>query len=90
MLRLALLVVRMKLRLPTSSMIMRIMGQSGSNRSSLEARPRCHAVKGCCEIDKHRSGFLLSLKAILNVLCQQGDLIYGRPPMSKAPLFLWE
>jgi len=90
MVRLPLLVVRVKLRLPTSSMIMRIMWQSGTNRSSLEVRPRCHAVEGCCEIDKHRSGLLLSRKAILNVLRQQGDLIYVRPPVSKARLFLWE
>jgi len=90
MLHLPLLVVRVKLRFPSSSMIMRIMCQSGSNCSSLEVRPGCHAVEDCCEIDEHRSGFLLSRKDILNVLSQQGDLIYGRPPVSKARLFLWE
>jgi len=46
-------------------------------------------VVGCCEIDKHNSG-LLCLKAIPDVLCQQGDLIYGRPPMSTARLALRE
>jgi len=45
---------------------------------------------GCCKIDKHSSGLLLSRKAILDVLCQQGDLIYGRPPVSEARLLLWE
>jgi len=35
------------------------------------------SVLGCCEIDKYNSGLRLSLKAILDVLRQQGDLIYG-------------
>ena len=48
-----------------------------------------YSVVGCCEIDKHSSG-LLSRKAILDVLCQQRDLIYARPPVSKARLLLWE
>jgi len=38
---LLLLVVRVKLLLPTSSMIMRTMCLSGSNRSSLQVRPWC-------------------------------------------------
>jgi len=41
-----------------------------------------YSVEGCCEIDKHCTG-LLSQKDILGVLRQQGDLIYGRPPVSK-------
>ena len=47
-------------------------------------------VVGCCEIDKHSSGLIFSRKAILDVLGQQGDLVYGRPPVSKARLLLWE
>jgi len=45
-----------------------------------------YSVIGCSEVNKHSSGFLFSRKAILDVLCQQGDLFYGRPPMSKARL----
>jgi len=74
-----------KLRLPIISMIMWTMCLSGSNCSSLQVRPRCHIV-GCCEVDKHSSGLLFSRKAILDVLCQQGDLVYGRPPVSKIRL----
>jgi len=48
-----------------------------------------YSIVRCCEVDKHSSG-ILSRKAILDVLCQQGDLVYGRPPMSKARLLLWE
>jgi len=48
-----------------------------------------YSVVGCCEVDKHSSGFLFSRKAVLNVLCQQGALVYGRP-VSKARLLLWE
>jgi len=29
-----------------------------------------------------------SAKAIFDVLCQQGDLIYGRPPVSRTSLLL--
>jgi len=39
-----------------------------------------------CEVDKHSSGLRFSRKAILDVLCQHGDLVYGRPPVSKARL----
>jgi len=39
-----------------------------------------YSVVGCSEIDKNNSGLLFSRKAILDVLFQQGDLIYGRPP----------
>jgi len=42
------------------------------------------SVEGCCVVDKHSSGLLFSWKAILDVLCQQGDLVYGWPPVSKA------
>jgi len=45
-----------------------------------------YSAVGCCEVDKHSSGLLFSLKAILNVLRQQGDLVYSRPPVSKARL----
>jgi len=40
-------------------------------------------VVGCCEVDKHSSSLLLSWKAILDVLCQQGDLVYSQLPVSK-------
>ena len=46
-------------------------------------------VTGCCEIVKHSTGLLLSSEAIVDVLCQQGD-IYGWPIMSKARLVLRE
>ena len=45
---------------------------------------------GCCEIYEHSSGRLLSRKAILDALCQQSDLIYCRPSVSKARLLLWQ
>jgi len=45
-----------------------------------------YSVVGCCEVDKHSSGLLFKRKAILDVLSQRGDLIYGRPPVSKARL----
>jgi len=47
------------------------------------------SVLGCCEVDKYSSGLLFSWKAVLDVLCQQGDLVYGRP-VSKARLLLRE
>ena len=43
-----------------------------------------YSVIGCCKVDKHSSGLLFSQKVILDVLCQQGDLVYGRPLVSKA------
>jgi len=39
-----------------------------------------------CEVDKHSSGLRFSRKSILDVLCRQGDLVYGRPPVSKVRL----
>jgi len=36
-----------------------------------------YSVIGCYEVDKHSSSLLFSQKAILNILCQQGDLVYG-------------
>jgi len=44
LLHLLLLVIRVRLRLPTISMIMRTMCLSGRNRSNLQVRPRCHTV----------------------------------------------
>ena len=44
-----------------------------------------YSAVSCCEVNKHNSG-LLFFQAILNVLCQPGDLVYGRPPVSKASL----
>ena len=46
LLRLLLPVVRVKLRLPTSSMITRTMCLSGNDRSDLQVRPRCLQ---CCK-----------------------------------------
>jgi len=54
-----------------------------------EAAVPC-SVLVCCEIEKHSTGLLFSQKAILDVLCQQGDFFCGRPPVSKACLLLWE
>jgi len=48
-----------------------------------------YSVEGSCEIDIHSSG-LLRRKVILDVLYQQGDLIYGRPPVSKTRPLLME
>ena len=45
-----------------------------------------YSVVGCCEVDKYSSSLLFSWKAVLDVLCQQGDLIHGRPPVTKARL----
>jgi len=45
-----------------------------------------YSVIGCCEVYKHSYGLLFSRKAIFNVLCQQGDLVYSRPPVSKVRL----
>jgi len=36
--------------------------------------------------DKHSSSLLLRRNTILVILCQQDDVIYGRPPLSKARL----
>jgi len=47
-----------------------------------------YSVVGCCEIEKNSSGLLLSRKAILDILCQQSDLIYGQLPVSKDRLLL--
>jgi len=49
-----------------------------------------YSVVGCCGIDNYSSGLLLSRNVILDVLRQEGDLVYGRPPVSKARLFLRE
>ena len=78
-------VVRVKLRLlmdhvPTRQQSRQLLGEA--------AMP--YNVVGCCEIDKHSSGLLLNRRAIIDVICQQGDLVYGRAPVSKARLLLWE
>ena len=49
-----------------------------------------YSVEGCCEFDSHSFDIRSYRKAIIHVLCQQGDLVYGRPPVSKACLLLWE
>jgi len=45
-----------------------------------------YSVVGCCEVDKHRSGLLFCWKALVDVLWEQGDLVYGRPSASEARL----
>ena len=45
-----------------------------------------YSAVGCCEVDRHSSCLLFSWKAILDVLCRQGDLVYGRPPGSQVCL----
>jgi len=49
-----------------------------------------YSILGCCEVDQHGSDLLFSRKAVLDVLCQQGGLVHGRPPVCKARLRLWE
>jgi len=49
-----------------------------------------YSVEGCCEFDSHSFDIPIYRKAIIDVLCQQGDLVYNRPPVSKARLLLWE
>ena len=87
LLRLPLPAVRMKLRLPTISIITRTMCLSGSNRSSLQVRPRCHAVLYAA---LGSTKLALNLKVVLDVQCQHDDLIYGRPPSSKTRLLQQE
>jgi len=79
-----------KLRLPTISMIMLTISLSIRYQSQqlVSEAEMPYSVASSCEVDKHSSGLLLNRKAILDVLCQQGDLIYGRPPVSKARLLL--
>ena len=48
------------------------------------------SVISSCQIDKHANGLLFLLKRILNVLCQQNELIYGRLSVSKSSRFLWK
>ena len=60
-----------------------------SQQLASEAAMPCSVIDQY-EIDKHRSGLLLSRKAIFVVVCQQGDLVYGRPPVSKSRLLQWE
>jgi len=49
-----------------------------------------YSVVGFCEIDKRSCGILLSAKPNLDASRQKDDLIYGRPTVSKARLFLRE
>ena len=41
-----------------------------------------------CEVKKHSTGLIFSLKIILDVLGQQSDLIHSRFPASKTSLLL--
>jgi len=67
-------------------MILWTMCLSGSNRSTLAGESAMpYSAVGNCEIEKHNSG-LLCRKPILDILRQQGDLIYGRLPTSKVCL----
>jgi len=84
--------VRVKLLLPTISMIMWVDNVSIRQQSQQFAGKVgvSYSFVGCCEVYKHSSDLPFSRKAILDVLCQHGDLVYGRPPVSKARLLLWE
>jgi len=55
-------VVKMKMRLPTSCMIMRAMYLTGNNCNSLQMRWHAKQFRRlcrCCEIYKHSSGLFL-------------------------------
>ena len=47
-----------------------------------------YIIVGCCEIAKHNSGLHFGQKAIPDVLCQQVDLVYARPPVGSPPAFV--
>ena len=59
---------------------------NGRRLGSLQLRSRCQTMSYCCQMDKYDTGLLLSLKKILDVLCQQNDLLHGWLPASKASL----
>jgi len=92
LLRLLLPLERVKLRLPTNSMIMRNKCLSGSNHSNLEVRLRCHTVLQAAVRSTNTTPAFLAedLSAMFCMLHQQDDLMYGRPPVSKAHLYLRE
>ena len=46
-----------------------------------------YGAVGCCEVDKHSSGLLLAEKLSS---FHQGDLVYGRAPVSKTYPVVWE
>jgi len=46
-----------------------------------------YSAVGCCEVDKHNSAFLAEKLSLMSCVSRQGDLIYGRPPVSKSCLF---
>jgi len=94
LLRLPFPVVRVKLRLPTISMVMWAMCLSGSHCSSLHVRPQCHTVLKAAVRSTYTAPAFFSWKAILDVLCQQGDLVYARsrvrsPPASVGAVSQW-
>ena len=43
-----------------------------------------------CQVDKHGTGLLLSLKKVLDILRKQNGLVLGLSPVSKSNLFLRE
>ena len=48
------------------------------------------SVASSCQINKHGISLLFCSKRILNVLCEQNDLICGRLSVSKSSLFFWK
>jgi len=61
-------------------MIKRTICLSGSNRLQQLAREAAvpyYSGVGGSAVDKHSSALMLKRKANLNVLCQQGDQVYG-------------
>jgi len=90
LLHLPFLVVRVKLQLRTISMIMQ---RPCVCQVAIAAGCRWgHGATQCHRLlwDWQTELGLLCWKAILDVLSQQCDLVYGWPPISKAYLLLWE
>ena len=69
-------VVRVKLQFVTSSMIILNMCLSGSKVACSWGRSAIWD-QGCCDINKCSIGLLFHLNALLDILSQQSDLIYG-------------
>ena len=78
-------VVGVKLQLSTIFMVIRTMC-----RSCLQVSHDAIQCRRLLQDRQQSSGPPLSRKAILDVLCYQGDLVYGRPSVSKVRLLLKE
>ena len=90
LLLLAFPVTRVKKCLPNISMIMWTMCLSCSNRSSLQVRPRCHTVSQAAVRSANTAPVFFVAKKLSSMPVSTGDLVYGRPPVSKTRLILWE